>query len=62
MARALYFLNAHPIGDKNRMQTMARYFRWQIGKKFISAPIIHDWINGSKLIVAPGMTGATGNS
>lgn len=59
--RLIRYAMAHPIGERQRLRTIARIVRWQIRSRFASDGIEHHWIGGSRLIVSQGMTGATGN-
>lgn len=34
---------------------------WQIGSRLVPGPVVVNFVNDSKLVVEPGMTGATGN-
>src|ERR1051326_6599252 len=54
------FLARHPLTRKHRMPAFARYVRWQIQSR-LRDEIVYDWIEGTRLAVRRGMTGATGN-
>lgn len=40
---------------------MVRWFAWHVSSYLLKAPVIVPWVNGSRLIIKKGMTGATGN-
>ncbi len=56
----LDFIAHHPLSSKRPLGAFARYARWQIISRILSE-VEFNWIEGSKLIVRNGMTGATGN-
>jgi FkbM family methyltransferase len=35
--------------------------KWQVGSRLVPGRVLHDWVEGSKMIVGPGETGLTGN-
>ena len=43
------------------MSAVKRWVNWQIGSRFAPGPVVVNFVNNTKLLVAPGMTGATGN-
>ncbi len=61
LARLVRYAMAHPIGERQRLRTLARIARWQLGARLVGGARIHDWVGGSRLVVERGMTGATGN-
>jgi FkbM family methyltransferase len=61
LARLVRYAMAHPIGERQRLRTLARIARWQLGARLAGGARIHDWVGGSRLVVERGMTGATGN-
>jgi FkbM family methyltransferase len=56
----LAFIGAHPLTSHRRVAGYARYAWWQIASR-LRDTIVYDWVDGSKLLVRNGMTGATGN-
>ena len=40
---------------------MVRWLCWQIGSRLVPGSVAAPFVNGSRLLVSPGMTGATGN-
>lgn len=57
----LSFITNHPLNKNNKLNTSFRFFKWQINTRLNPYPIIYSFTSKSKLIVAKGMTGATGN-
>ncbi len=59
--RTLKFLMNHPLNRDQRLQSILRYAKWQIGSRLVPGPTVYHWINGSKFIVRNGQMGLTGN-
>lgn len=55
-----YIIN-HPIGKKNKYQTLLRFFKWQFFSLIYNYQIIFSYINNSKLIVKKSLHSATAN-
>ena len=55
-----HYLN-HPLGRRDRIGTLARIFRWQVGSRLLKAPVAMPFVDGTRLLVSTGMHGATGN-
>lgn len=51
----------HPLNKHNKWSAILRFFNWQTNTKLNPYPIIYQFTAKAKLIVAKGMTGATGN-
>ena len=51
----------HPLNKKNKIASIVRFIKWQIGSRMVPGEVIFDWIGGSKIIARTGDTGATGN-
>ncbi len=56
----LRFITEHPLSSKRPAAALYRYVRWQIESR-LRREVEFKWIEGSKLLVRNGMTGATGN-
>ncbi|WP_156827211.1 FkbM family methyltransferase [Hyphomicrobium zavarzinii] len=56
----LQFIARHPLSSRRPFSAYWRYARWQVESRLRDEVEFH-WIEGSKLIVRNGMTGATGN-
>lgn len=59
--KIIHFVNNHPLTKDNKTRAFFRFFKWQVMSRLCSYPIICPFVEGSKLIVKKGMTGATGN-
>jgi FkbM family methyltransferase len=55
------FIISHPLNRNNKRGALLRWFGWQIRSRLASGPLEVNFVNESKLLVKPGMTGATGN-
>ena len=51
----------HPLTKENKLSTLERFLRWQIGSRILGQPVIMDFVQSTKLVVEKGMTAATGN-
>jgi FkbM family methyltransferase len=50
----------HPLNRGRSVQTLGRFLRWQIGSRLVPGSTVIDFVDDAKLLVSPGMTGATG--
>lgn len=55
------YLLSHPLNKGKRIVALLRYLRWQIGSRISIGAVAVDYVNDSRLLVIPGMTGATLN-
>ena len=55
------FIWRHPLASRQRRRALGRYVRWQVGSRVGLGPVAVDFVNDARLLVRPGMTGATGN-
>ena len=55
-----HFFATHPLTRHNPVGAWGRFAYWQIRSR-LQDEVIFPWIEGQKLIVTKGMTGATGN-
>jgi FkbM family methyltransferase len=60
MLKTLSFIASHPLTRDRPLAAIRRFVRWQIESR-LKSDVVFDWIEGSKLVVRNGMTGATGN-
>jgi hypothetical protein len=51
---------AHPLTRDGQLGAWARFAGWHLRSR-LSAEVVAPWIGGQRLVVRPGMTGATGN-
>lgn len=57
----LAYASRHPIGRRAPLGTASRYLGWQLKSRVARGPFVEQWIEGTRLSVERGMTGATGN-
>lgn len=57
----LRFINTHPLTRKHKFHAIRRWLAWQIGSRLVPGPVAVSFVNEARLLVLPGMTGATGN-
>ena len=55
------FIANHPLTRDHKINALTRWLRWQIGSRVIGWPVAVPFVNATRLLVKPGMTGATGN-
>lgn len=51
----------HPLNRGHRARSLLRYFQWQIGSRLVPGPVAVPFVDDTRLLVLPGMVGATGN-
>ena len=51
----------HPLGGRHRLGSYQRYLWWQARRHLTAKPFAMAWVNGTRLLLEPGMSGATGN-
>ena len=51
---------SHPLGSRRPLHSFGRIASWQLRSR-LQSPRVVDWVNGRKLSVSRGDTGATGN-
>ncbi len=51
----------HPIGRRNKLKSLASFFKWQFAQKILQSPVLMEFIEDGVFLVKKGMTGATGN-
>jgi FkbM family methyltransferase len=59
--RFLKKMLSHPLSSKRKRYSLTRWIRWHLGSRLAPGSIVVDFVNDSKLIVKPGMRGATEN-
>lgn len=60
-SRAVRFILRHPLGRQDRRGTLIRYVRWQLGSRLLRDPVAVVFIDGTRMLVRTGLSGATGN-
>lgn len=55
------FILDHPLNSGRPVSTLSRYATWQLRSRLSSGPIEVPFVEGTRLLVSRGQTGATGN-
>jgi hypothetical protein len=61
LANTIPFLLNHPLSRGRKVATLTRFALWQCRARTVGGAMPFEFVNGSKLLAAPGLTGATGN-
>lgn len=61
LVKTLRFILQHPFGRERPLTALSRYARWQLSSRTGLGCTVVPFVEDSVLIVAHGMTGATGN-
>ncbi|MFC1641310.1 FkbM family methyltransferase [Myxococcota bacterium] len=56
-----YLLRGHPVSSRKKLASLRRWLGWQVGSRLVPGPVVAPFVGGARLLVRPGMTGATGN-
>lgn len=59
--RTARFVWSHPLNRGGRLRAIARLLRWQAVSRVARGPVVLPFVDGTRLVAAPGMHGATGN-
>ncbi len=59
--KILKFILTHPIGRKNKIKTLSRFFYWQIFSRLKIAKSIFNFVDDTKLYITSKQSIATGN-
>lgn len=59
--RTLAFVLAHPLNRGRSAHALVRWLRWQAGSRLLPGAVALPFVGTTRLLVRPGMTGATGN-
>ena len=57
----LRFIFSHPLTRKSKISACFRLLKWQVGSRLFPFPVLWPFVEGTRLIVTRGMSGATGN-
>ena len=57
----LKFIYNHPFNSDNKIQSLFRFFSWQLNTLINPYPIVYPYTENSKLLIWKSLTGATGN-
>ena len=57
----LKFIVTHPLNKGRSFEAIRDWLFWQVGSRLVPGPVTVSFVDNSKLLIRPGMTGATGN-
>lgn len=57
----LKFISSHPVNRNQKLKSLIRFLKWQIGSRLVGNAVAFEWLNGTKFLVKNGETGLTGN-
>jgi FkbM family methyltransferase len=60
LRRLWRIFNHHPLTKDHVLRAYLRFIVFQVSSRYLRSEVLIDWVGGIKLIVAPGMTGVTG--
>lgn len=60
MLETLRFIARHPLNRRSKLAAVGRYLCWQFGSRLVPGPVAAPFVNGTRLLVSPGME-ATGH-
>lgn len=55
------FVIRHPLNEHQPLAALKRFICWQLGSRLLPGAAAVEFVNETRLLVKPGMTGATGN-
>lgn len=55
------FILEHPLSRGRKLANLVSFVRWQVGARLVPGPVAVEFVNGTRLLAEPGLTGATGN-
>lgn len=61
LLNSLSFVLRHPLNRGRKLAALRRYLQWQVGSRLVPGPVAVPFVGTTRLLVRPGMTGATGN-
>jgi len=61
LLNTLSFVVRHPLNRHRTLASVHRYLRWQLGSRLVPGAVAIPFVNSTRLLVLPGMTGATQN-
>lgn len=61
LTHTLGFIWRHPVTRTHRVRALLDYARWQVGSRLVPGPVVVPFVGDTRLVIEPGMTGATGN-
>jgi len=61
LVNIIAFIVSHPFSKNHPLKAFVRFVSWQLYAKLIQKPKLVRWTNNSRLWLAPGLSGTTGN-
>jgi FkbM family methyltransferase len=61
LLHTLSFILRHPLNRKQKVAALGKFVRWQLGSRLLPGSVAVPFVDSTRLLVKPGMTGATGN-
>jgi FkbM family methyltransferase len=61
IVQTLLSMLQHPIGKQQKLATLSRFVRWQLGSRILGASVAMPFLADTRLITKTGMHGATMN-
>lgn len=61
LIQTIRFILSHPLNKGQKLKALLRYLRWQVGSRLLAGQAVVPFVDDTRLLVARGMTGATGN-
>lgn len=58
---SLSFVLRHPLNRKRPAAALRRFVSWHVGSRLLPGAVAVPFVDATRLLVKPGMTGATGN-
>jgi FkbM family methyltransferase len=52
-------IERHPLAGKERLKALGRFVKWQLVQKLMAAPVVHNFVGETKIILEKGATSAT---
>lgn len=59
--KTVKFILNHPLNRQRKVAALRRFVNWQLGSRLVPGSVAVPFIGDTRLLVMPGMTGATGN-
>jgi FkbM family methyltransferase len=56
-----YVLRGHPLSSRKKTASLRRWLQWQLGSRILPGSVAFPFVGSTRLLVHPGLTGATGN-
>lgn len=59
--RTFQKLLSDPINREQKVASLWRFAKWQLGSRLVPGKVLVDWVGGTKFVAGPGDRGLTGN-